>query len=305
MRRRMMVADFADEDDEELEGEGEVEVDYDRYSEEEEDEEVEGDDLQEEGGDEGEFEESSAERISKLKSLQKELAEVPFGQLLEVQQKMGTKEFKRIRRGISIRRDEDIDDPNGGSSKRVSANAAREKKEIQKRGGKHAPAEQTSKRPVSRFRQVIEIPKKEIGRDPRFSKFSGTLNEGLFKRSYGFLEEYQKSEIEQLRATISKTKDEDEREVLRQELHKKVSKQVENARQEKQKNIDRQWKKTEMESVKQGKKAFYLKKGDKEKLALFEQYKKLGEGKGVDKFLEKRRKKNSASEKRFLPNARR
>ncbi|ORY44191.1 DUF947-domain-containing protein, partial [Rhizoclosmatium globosum] len=163
----------------------------------------------------------------------------------------------------------------------------------------YRPAEMTSKRPVPRYRQVVELPKKEEHRDPRFNKFSGKFNEGLFKRSYGFLEDYEKNEIEELRKKVVKTKDASEKEELERVQADSKTKE------EKQKNIQRQWKKSEMEAVKQGKKAFYLKKSDKEKLALYEQYKKLGEGKGVDKFLEKRRKKNSASEKRFLPNARR
>ncbi|KAI9334038.1 hypothetical protein BDR26DRAFT_805632, partial [Obelidium mucronatum] len=171
------------------------------------------------------------------------------------------------------------------------------------------PAETTSKRPVSRFRTVVDLPsKKEKHRDPRFNKLSGQFNEGLFKRSYGFIEEYEKSEMDEMRKKIAKTKDVDEKTSLEKELQKRMSKRINKEREEKQKNIQRQWKKSEMEAVKSGKKAFYLKKSDKEKLALYEQYKKLGEGNNsnsVDKFLEKRRKKNSASEKRFLPNARR
>ncbi|KAJ3013360.1 UNVERIFIED_CONTAM: rRNA biogenesis protein rrp36 [Siphonaria sp. JEL0065] len=336
VRRRMQMADFADEaeddDDEESgdpfagfdDGFDEADLDLNRLHDEEValDQEPDWEDGvgavdEEEDDSELDQEVYQEKRKEKLKSLQKELADVPFGQLLEVQQKMGTKEFKRMRRGISIQRDEsadpnviygssdDDDDSGPEEGGKKSANAAREKAEIKKRGSKHAPAEQTSKRPVSRFRTVVDLPKKEIHRDPRFNKFSGQFNEGLFKRSYGFLEEYEKEEIDEMRKQIGKTKDVAEKSELEMELQKRVSKKINKEREEKQKHIQRQWKKTEMEAVKQGKKAFYLKKSDKEKLALYEQYKKLGDGKGVDKFLEKRRKKNSASEKRFLPNSRR
>ncbi|ORY25672.1 DUF947-domain-containing protein [Rhizoclosmatium globosum] len=215
-----------------------------------------------------------------------------------------------MRKGMSIQRN-DEDDPNviygsdsddsgpESGSNLKGGREAREKKEIKKRTSKHAPAEMTSKRPVPRYRQVVELPKKEEHRDPRFNKFSGKFNEGLFKRSYGFLEDTKRTKLKSCERRWSRRK------IPLKKKSWSLSKQIQKQKEEKQKNIQRQWKKSEMEAVKQGKKAFYLKKSDKEKLALYEQYKKLGEGKGVDKFLEKRRKKNSASEKRFLPNARR
>ncbi|KAJ3063719.1 rRNA biogenesis protein rrp36 [Rhizoclosmatium hyalinum] len=319
------MADFADEDDVEdfdegndpfdgfEDGFGGDDLNAGRFDDGEGDADEDG--YDEEQDDEVEQIRREDQRKEKLKSLQKELAEVPFGQLLDVQEKMGTKAFKQMRKGMSIQRNDedpnviygsDSDDsgPESGSTLK-GGREAREKKEIKKRTSKHAPAEMTSKRPVPRYRQVVELPKKEEHRDPRFNKFSGKFNEGLFKRSYGFLEDYEKNEIEELRKKVVKTKDASEKEELERDLQRRVSKQIQKQKEEKQKNIQRQWKKSEMEAVKQGKKAFYLKKSDKEKLALYEQYKKLGEGKGVDKFLEKRRKKNSASEKRFLPNARR
>ena len=66
--------------------------------------------------------------------------------------------------------------------------------------------EMSSKRPVSRKRLIVEVPKKETLRDPRFNALCGQFNEGLFKRSYGFVREYQKKETDELKEKISKEK---------------------------------------------------------------------------------------------------
>ena len=58
-----------------------------------------------------------------------------------------------------------------------------------KRLNKNCPSEVTSKRPVGRFREALQI-RKKVTRDPRFDSASGKLNEDLFKKSYAFLDEY-------------------------------------------------------------------------------------------------------------------
>ncbi|KAI8621766.1 hypothetical protein BC830DRAFT_110293 [Chytriomyces sp. MP71] len=323
MRTRMRLMRFDHEEDED---DAYHQDDEDGFGEQDDDdEEPESGAYDQEGAEEQE-EEEDTRRDQKLRRLQDELADIPFGKLLEVQQTMGTKEFKRIRRGMTIARDgahgsrrsgddevddadqdEDDDDDDSDSepeSRPTSKVKSAKKAEIAKRGSKHAPAEMSSKKPVSRFRQVVELPKAEQYRDPRFNKLSGKFNDGLFKRSYGFLDDYDKSEIEDLRAAIKKEKDADTREEMERALQRKVSKRISVEKEDKRKAIQREWKKSEAKAVKEGKKPFYLKKGDQEKLALLEKYKEL-KGGSVDKFLEKRRKKNSSSEKRFLPGSRR
>ncbi|KAJ3233252.1 rRNA biogenesis protein rrp36 [Chytriomyces hyalinus] len=322
--RRMQMMDFADGDDSEEDFDHEQfdEADQGPFSDEDEfaEDDQEGDDGEPttyESEDENESsrnqdneydddeDDEDDDKDQQLKQLQSELAEIPFGQLIEVAQTMGSKEFKRVRRGMSVRRSdgEESDTPATRYSKNEREETRKKKAEIAKRGSKHAPAEQTSKKPVSRRRDVVEIQKKEVYRDPRFNKLSGKFNEGLYKRSYGFLDDYEKSEIADLRVAIKKEKDADKRAELEMNLQRKVSKQISKEKEEKRKSIARQWKKAEMAAVKDGKKPFYLKKADQEKLALYDQYKNLKSG-SVDKFLEKRRKKNSASEKRFLPRSR-
>jgi ribosomal RNA-processing protein 36 len=65
-----------------------------------------------------------------------------------------------------------------------------------KRTNKNRPREMTSKRPVGRFREVLQLKKRKT-RDPRFDAASGKLNEDLFKKSYAFLDEYKVHQIAQ------------------------------------------------------------------------------------------------------------
>ncbi|KAI9199608.1 uncharacterized protein BJ171DRAFT_427564, partial [Polychytrium aggregatum] len=165
------------------------------------------------------------------------------------------------------------------------------------------PMEVSSKKPVSRARTVVELPKRQI-RDPRFESLSGRFNEDLFKRSYGFLSDYRADEMKQLREQIAKTKNIQERERMDRTLQKMISKQKSKERDDDRKKLKSEWKKSELDMVKRGKKPFFLKKADAKKLELVSKFKNMSP-KEVDKVLEKRRKRNAAKEHRFMPYERR
>ena len=128
------------------------------------------------------------------------------------------------------------------------------------RSSKHAPAVQSSKRMVSRKRQVVDV-KKPVFRDPRFDNVSGPRpDEHVVEKCYSFLNDYRASEIAELRSTIKKTKSEDEKERLKKKLLSMESQQKARENKEKLKEVVREHKKKEKELVKEGKKPFFLKK---------------------------------------------
>lgn len=128
------------------------------------------------------------------------------------------------------------------------------------RSNKHAPAVQSSKRMVSRKRQVVEV-KKPVFRDPRFDSINGPKpDENTIANRYGFLNDYRKAEISELRATIRKTKNEGEKEKLKKQLLSMESQQKTRENKEAQQEVIRKHKQKEKELVKQGKQPFYLKK---------------------------------------------
>ena len=66
----------------------------------------------------------------------------------------------------------------------------------------------SSKRPVSRFREVVPVAKdrqREI-RDPRFEETAGQLNSDLFKKSYAFVDELKKKEKRLIEREVHKTR---------------------------------------------------------------------------------------------------
>jgi ribosomal RNA-processing protein 36 len=190
---------------------------------------------------------SEDEEAQKLENaLKEELANVSFDRLMEIKQELGIKEFNRI------------------TGKKEAPGKDGKKVEF-KRLSKNAPAEFSSKKQVGRRRQVI-IPDVDAGarkkavRDPRFEETSGTFDQTLFKRSYGFIDDLKTNEMKQLKERISTTKDVKEKDKL-EKIHQKISsQQFSQQRTEKRADLKRKWKKEEQAKVDQGqKKRFYLK----------------------------------------------
>ncbi|OAL44791.1 DUF947-domain-containing protein [Pyrenochaeta sp. DS3sAY3a] len=172
------------------------------------------------------------------------------------------------------------------------------------RSSKHAPAVQSSKKMVSRKRQVVEV-KKPVFRDPRFDNISGPRPDELaLGRRYAFLNDYKASEIADLKSTIRKTKNEDEKEILKKRLMSMESQEHARKRKEEQQNVVRDHKKREKELVKEGKQPFYLKKSEQKKIALVDRFQNM-KAKQRDKVIERRRKKVTAKERKNMPDDRR
>ncbi|KAI4944265.1 rRNA biogenesis protein rrp36 [Alternaria rosae] len=172
------------------------------------------------------------------------------------------------------------------------------------RSSKHAPAVQSSKRAVSRKRNVVDV-KKPVFRDPRFDNASGPQpDEFVVKKRYDFLNDYRKSEIAELRQTIKKTKNPVEQEQLKKKLLSMESQQKARENKEKLQEVTREHKKKEKELVKEGKQPFFLKKSEQKKIALVDRFQNM-KSKQRDKVIERRRKKVTAKERRNMPDERR
>lgn len=81
------------------------------------------------------------------------------------------------------------------------------KKPVFKRENKNRPREISSKKQVSRFKEVIPV-KKTNSRDPRFDSLCGSYNEKAFKHAYSFLTDIKKNDLSALKEELNKnTKD--------------------------------------------------------------------------------------------------
>ncbi|KAI8139455.1 hypothetical protein BJV82DRAFT_627295 [Fennellomyces sp. T-0311] len=236
-----------------------------------------------------------------LEKLKRSLAHVSFEQLADVKSKMeGVESGHSNTRSIS--KDQILRDVKGAVRK-LGKDRIRRTKNDMKRENKSCPMEMSSKKAVSRLREVVPTSGPKI-RDPRFDKLSGHYNADLFEKSYSFLNDYKKSEQEMLRQRIKKEKNQEKRASMEMLLTKMVSREATEKQTKRKQQLLRERKSAEAELVKQGKKPYFLKRSEQRKLELMDKYQQLGE-KNMDKILAKRRKKNAAKDHRRVPFKRR
>lgn len=217
----------------------------------------------------------------KLKAIRKELSEVPFAELQKLQDKIGSKKYNEAL---------------FGKRQDITKDAAAQFK----RANKNRPREVTSKKQVSRFRDVVSV-KKQTVRDPRFDDLSGDFQDEIFQKNYQFLADIKERERKELEKTLKRTKDPEKQLKIQRYLYKMEQKERVKHKTETSKELEKKYMKKEKELVKQGKKPFFLKKSDKRKLELAEKFKALRSSGKVDTYLAKRRKKNAQKDRKKLP----
>ncbi|CAJ2648452.1 ribosomal RNA processing protein 36 homolog isoform X3 [Trifolium pratense] len=177
-------------------------------------------------------------------------------------------------------------------------------KEKLKRANKNRPMEASSKKPVPTFRDVIQAPKKVV-RDPRFESLCGTFDPDGFRKRYNFyFENDLPAERQALKKKLGKYKDPERRSETEERLTW-VDKQLKSGPSKKiETEILAKHKKKEREAAKQGKRPFYLKKSEIRNQGLIEKYDHLKSSGKLDSFIEKKRKRNAAKDRKFMPYAR-
>ncbi|KAK6947721.1 rRNA biogenesis protein RRP36, partial [Dillenia turbinata] len=169
------------------------------------------------------------------------------------------------------------------------------------RANKNRPMEVSCKKPVSRFREVIQVPKRET-RDPRFESLAGKLDVDGFHKRYDFLfKDNLPAERAELQKQLKKSKDPE----IKDELKNRISwidKQIKSVPAKlTDAQILAEHKKKEREAAKQGKRPFYLKKSEIRKQILVDKYNSLKAAGKLESFIEKKRRKNAAKDHRYMP----
>lgn len=191
--------------------------------------------------------ESSKSQDDKLQALRERLHEIKAAKLAQGGAPQPKTKAKKAR---PTKDEEEQEEDNDSGSDSDAAPAAR--------SSKHAPAVQTSKKAVSRKRQVVDAKKPKF-RDPRFD-IGAPPDENTLQNRYAFLNDYKKSEMNDLRDAIKKTKNEADKEKLKKKLMSMESQMKAQRNKDQQQDVIREHKKKERELVKQGKQPFYLKK---------------------------------------------
>ncbi|XP_069811660.1 ribosomal RNA processing protein 36 homolog [Dendropsophus ebraccatus] len=207
-----------------------------------------------------------------------DFSSMSFEEIIKVQKKVGTKAFYKTVQGSR-----------GG---KLSGDC--------KQLDKNRPLEMSSKKAVPFLRKVVPA-KKRIGRDPRFDDLSGEFKPEVFEKTYSFLDKIKSKEKEDLEKKLKKTRDPALREQL-EHLLQRMNQQEEAAKKkQKLRQREAEFKTQQIERAQQGKKPFYLKKGEIRKLELADKYQDLKKRGKVENFLSKKRKRNSIKDRKRLP----
>lgn len=238
---------------------------------------------------------TNGEQEDKLAALRARLQELREAKGSKTGKDQSKKESsKQQRGGDTSGSDEDSDEDSDSGPEEVGKS----------RSSKHAPMSQPSNRQVTRKRTVIVMPKRQV-RDPRFAALPGQrTDDAATARRYAFLNEYAESEMAELKAAIRKTKDEEDKEVLKRKLLSMQSKKKAQETKERQQAVIREHRKKEKEAIKEGKNPYFLKRSEQKKLADVAKFNSM-KGKDREKLMERRRKKVDAKEKKMMPSERR
>lgn len=203
------------------------------------------------------------------------------------------------------------------------------KQPLSTRESKSAPTIMSSRRPVSRHRNVVEPVHRAKSRDPRFDSLSaGPINHDLHSKSYNFLPELYNTEIKQLRDYHAKLrraelhhagprakseqaiKIREERAQAERTLRRAESYQNERVRRERERSVKADFKRENQRRVDAGLRPFFPKKAQFQEAVLRKQFEGLSNdssgkssGAAIRKAMDRKRRKDALKEKKSLDSA--
>ena len=168
-----------------------------------------------------------------------------------------------------------------------------------KRENKNRPREMSSKKQVSRFREVIVTSKLELEkRDPRFDPNCGEFDDKLFKDNYKFVNEYKSGDLQFLKKQLSDEEDPERRKSIKY-LIQRTENQLRQIEHDKAKDEEKKAEREERrEQLKAGIKPQYISKSKQKEKDLIKKYETLKQSGGLDKYISKKTKKNVAKDRK-------
>ncbi|KAA8910510.1 rRNA biogenesis protein RRP36 [Sphaerosporella brunnea] len=189
-----------------------------------------------------------------------------------------------------------------GTPKNILARPPSEKKAPPpSRASKNAPQEISSKRAVTRKREVVEAPPIPKARDPRFDPaVNGRYDERQFRKNFAFLDDYRNDEMRLLKEELRKTKDERKTEQLSKKLISMESRKQTQQNKDRVEEVRREYIRKERELVKQGKTPYHPKKSEIKKMVLEKQFSKMSE-KQAERVIARKQKRKAQKERKKMP----
>ena len=192
------------------------------------------------------------------------------------------------------------------------------------RANKNRPAQLSTKRKVLPFRVAPGLAAAPVKvRDPRFDP-GAKVDEEKWRKSYAFLADMEKAEAEEMKRKLSessaashrasqrgggakrqrvrdKVLSAEDTEAIKHEMERITNRVKQEERKAKRGNVKAEIRREEVAAVKDGKKPFFAKKSALRERELVAQYEELRKEGRLDKFLEKRRRKNATKQHRRMP----
>ncbi|XP_004379617.1 ribosomal RNA processing protein 36 homolog [Trichechus manatus latirostris] len=218
-----------------------------------------------------------------IRDLRKGTSNMSFEELLALQSQVGTKKYKQLIAGTSIRKQD---------SRPSVKNACV--------ADKHKPLEMSAKARVPFLRQVVPVSKK-VTRDPRFDDLSGEYNPEVFDKTYQFLNDIRAKEKEIVKKQLKKHRSGEEREKLQLLLQRIEQQEMAQQDRKQQQELRLALKRERRAQAQQGHRPYFLKKSEQHQLALAEKFKELKRSKKLESFLSRKRRRNAGKDRRHLP----
>lgn len=224
-------------------------------------------------------------------------AKYAMGKKKKSNRKGANKEYPAIK--VQEEDDDGDDDDDGPPTESASTS---EKKKKRKKG---APQELSSKIRVSRKQTIFHKLAREKSCDPRFQEESGDYQKHHFDKHYEFLNEYAEEEESALMKALKKVKNQTKKADLKEDLIKMRQTKSQETQKGRVDDIRQEFKRSQNKKRKTGgSQPYYLKKSEDKLIGLGARYLELKKKGRINKFVEKKRKKRSNKDHRWMPRAR-
>lgn len=213
-----------------------------------------------------------------------EIANMPMGKVRQLKERIGIRLFNKAFFGKTTEEET--------SMKAI----AKSSNQYFIRDNPKRPREMSSKRPVSKFRNIFTNERIEKERfDPRFDERCGPYDEYIHRSNYAFLDEMRQHEKRVLEKEIQKTKKEGVEgvEKMKETLRRINNREKSLAEKKRYKEVIREIRRENNERMHQGKKPVFLKRGEVKLRVMEKKFEELKKTNKLDNYLERKAKKRN------------
>ncbi|CAF3336513.1 unnamed protein product [Rotaria sp. Silwood1] len=232
------------------------------------------------------------------------VAKVSLRDMLEIQERLGTKSFtKALQNDEEVEKDED--DDNEQATNETKKSTSLNKKILNEAISKSEPIEMSSKRrPRKRDQVPVHMRGKRKIMDPRFSEQFGDYNAREFRESYHFITDMRRKELNELKKQLKACQDPTEKTKLKTVINRLKS-QVKNVDDlDRVEKISKDIQEKSEKLADGGESTPYITKEVRKVMKLATTYTDLKNTGRIDAYLSKKRKRLASKKKKQMPTRR-